>query len=77
MLTVEVVRLPGVRFQVSLRRLAVPETPDRAADIEAATRALLPHLSQDGYVLSLQNGLGHEDILAALVGRERVLAGLA
>lgn len=26
-------------------------------------------------VLSLQNGLGHEDILAAAVGRERVLAG--
>jgi 2-dehydropantoate 2-reductase len=26
-------------------------------------------------VLSLQNGLGHEDILAAAVGRERVLSG--
>ncbi|MGH8829866.1 MAG: ketopantoate reductase family protein [Polaromonas sp.] len=26
-------------------------------------------------VLSLQNGLGHEDILAEIVGRERVLAG--
>ena len=26
-------------------------------------------------VLSLQNGLGHEDVLAAIVGRERVLAG--
>ncbi len=26
-------------------------------------------------VLSLQNGLGHEDVLAAAVGRERVLAG--
>lgn len=26
-------------------------------------------------VLSLQNGLGHEDILAELVGRDRVLAG--
>lgn len=26
-------------------------------------------------VLSLQNGLGHEDILADIVGRERVLAG--
>lgn len=26
-------------------------------------------------VLSLQNGLGHEDILAEVVGRERVLAG--
>ena len=26
-------------------------------------------------VLSLQNGLGHEDILAEVAGRERVLAG--
>jgi KDO2-lipid IV(A) lauroyltransferase len=40
LLAVEVVRLPGVRFQVSLRNVAMPETPDRAADIEAATRAL-------------------------------------
>jgi 2-dehydropantoate 2-reductase len=29
----------------------------------------------DTAVLSLQNGLGHEDILAEVVGRERVLAG--
>jgi len=29
----------------------------------------------DTMVLSLQNGLGHEDILAELVGREHVLAG--
>ncbi|WP_332776610.1 ketopantoate reductase family protein [Polaromonas sp.] len=29
----------------------------------------------DTVVLSLQNGLGHEDILAEIVGRQRVLAG--
>lgn len=29
----------------------------------------------DTVVLSLQNGLGHEDILAEVVGREKVLAG--
>ncbi len=40
LLAVDVVRLPGVRFQVSLRRVPVPETPDRIADIEAATHAL-------------------------------------
>lgn len=34
-----------------------------------------PLLGPDTAVLSLQNGLGHEDILAAIVGRERVLAG--
>jgi 2-dehydropantoate 2-reductase len=32
-------------------------------------------LGSDTVVMSLQNGLGHEDILADIVGRERVLAG--
>jgi len=39
--------------------------------MQAATSLLGP----DTLVLSLQNGLGHEDILADIVGRERVLAG--
>lgn len=34
-----------------------------------------PIIGPDTLVLSLQNGLGHEDILAEAVGRERVLAG--
>jgi len=34
-----------------------------------------PLLGPQTLVLSLQNGLGHEDILAEYVGRERVLAG--
>jgi 2-dehydropantoate 2-reductase len=34
-----------------------------------------PILSKDTAVLSLQNGLGHEDILAEVVGHARVLAG--
>jgi 2-dehydropantoate 2-reductase len=32
-------------------------------------------IGPDTAVMSLQNGLGHEDIIAAIVGRERVLAG--
>jgi 2-dehydropantoate 2-reductase len=32
-------------------------------------------LGSDTVVVSLQNGLGHEDILAELAGRERVMAG--
>lgn len=40
-----------------------------------AITAALPIVGIDTVVLSLQNGLGHEDILAAAVGRERVLAG--
>ena len=34
-----------------------------------------PLIGQHTVVLSLQNGLGHEDVLAEFVGRERVLAG--
>lgn len=42
---------------------------------EAAMRGALALIGPDTRVLSLQNGLGHEDILADVVGRERVLAG--
>lgn len=34
-----------------------------------------PIIGPDTVVLSLQNGLGHEDILAEVVGRQHVLAG--
>jgi 2-dehydropantoate 2-reductase len=42
-----------------------------AQAMQAATSLLGP----DTVVLSLQNGLGHEDVLASIVGRERLLAG--
>ncbi|MBW9104906.1 ketopantoate reductase family protein [Paraburkholderia phenoliruptrix] len=42
---------------------------------DTAIRGALPLVGPDTLVLSLQNGLGHEDILADAVGRERVLAG--
>jgi 2-dehydropantoate 2-reductase len=44
----------------------------KAQDTEAATRALTPHLAQDGYVLSLQNGL-NEMIIQRIVGRDRTI----
>ncbi|MCU0987427.1 MAG: ketopantoate reductase family protein [Acetobacteraceae bacterium] len=37
-----------------------------------ATRALLPHLAADGYVLSLQNGLC-ETVIEPIVGRQRTM----
>ena len=40
-----------------------------------AMQGAMSLLGPDTVVLSLQNGLGHEDILADIVGRERVLAG--
>lgn len=38
---------------------------------------LRPFLGQRAVVLTLQNGLGNEDLLAGLVGPERVLGGVA
>jgi 2-dehydropantoate 2-reductase len=37
-----------------------------------AARALTPHLAQDGYVLSLQNGLC-ENVIMSVVGRDRTM----
>lgn len=42
---------------------------------DAAIRGAFALVGPQTVVLSLQNGLGHEDILADAVGRERVLAG--
>nr|WP_254228321.1 2-dehydropantoate 2-reductase [Burkholderia gladioli] len=47
----------------------------KSFDTDAAMRGSLTLLGPDTLVLSLQNGLGHEDMLADIVGRERVLAG--
>jgi 2-dehydropantoate 2-reductase len=44
----------------------------KAQDTEAATRAILPHLAQDGYILSLQNGLC-ETIIQRIAGRDRTI----
>ena len=44
----------------------------KAHHTEAATRALTPHLAQDGYVLSLQNGLC-ETIIQRIIGRDRTV----
>jgi 2-dehydropantoate 2-reductase len=42
---------------------------------EAIEKAAAALVGPDTVVMSLQNGLGHEEILAEVVGRERVLAG--
>jgi 2-dehydropantoate 2-reductase len=44
----------------------------KAHHTDAATRQLLPHLADDGYVLSAQNGL-NEIVIAKLVGERRVM----
>ncbi|WP_119157777.1 ketopantoate reductase family protein [Caldimonas tepidiphila] len=47
----------------------------KSFDTRSAIEAAAPIVGEQTVVLSLQNGLGHEDILAEVVGRERVLAG--
>src|ERR1700761_5463927 len=47
----------------------------KSFDTDAAMRGALELIGPETLVLSLQNGLGHEDVLADIVGRERVLAG--
>jgi 2-dehydropantoate 2-reductase len=42
---------------------------------DSAMRGALDLVGPETLVLSLQNGLGHEDVLSEIVGRERVLAG--
>lgn len=42
---------------------------------EAAMASVAALLGSQTVVLSLQNGVGHEDVLARFVGRERLLAG--
>jgi 2-dehydropantoate 2-reductase len=38
-------------------------------------QAAKPAIGRNTVVMSLQNGMGHEDIIAGIVGRERVMAG--
>jgi 2-dehydropantoate 2-reductase len=47
----------------------------KSFDTEQAINAAASMIGDATVVLSLQNGLGHEDILADVVGRARVLAG--
>jgi len=47
----------------------------KSMQTEAAMQGALALVGPDTMVMSLQNGLGHEDILAQIVGREHVLAG--
>lgn len=47
----------------------------KSFDTRTAMEGARPLLGPQTLVLSLQNGLGHEDILAEFVGRDRVLAG--
>ena len=81
-----IVERDGVERRAAVRATADPR---RAAPLDfalvlvksyataAAARALLPALGPIGWVLTLQNGLGNAETLAAVLGRERLLAGVS
>jgi 2-dehydropantoate 2-reductase len=79
----EGLRITGPVDQFTVRAPAV--TPDQVKGVYSrvflavkahhtrdAVRAITPHLAQDGYVLSLQNGLC-ENIIMSVVGRDRTM----
>jgi len=43
---------------------------------EAAVRSALPVVGPSSWVLSLQNGIGNTEVMARLLGKERVLCGI-
>jgi 2-dehydropantoate 2-reductase len=76
-------KITGPIFEDTVRaRAATPATIEgtfetvflcvKALHTEPAARALLPHLAQDGYVVSGQNGL-NEPQIARIVGAERTI----
>lgn len=77
--TSSVVRLPALQDVASQPDQAQPFdliiVLVKSKDTESAIRSALPWMSEHTAVMSLQNGLGHEDIIGRIVGKHRVLAG--
>lgn len=48
----------------------------KASGVEAAAHAVKPLLAKDATVLTIQNGVGSADKVAAIVGAERLLVGV-
>ncbi|WP_295536904.1 ketopantoate reductase family protein [uncultured Pseudacidovorax sp.] len=71
-------RRAAVRAELDCGSLALVELVIvlvKSFHTQEAIRAATPLIGAETVVLSLQNGLGHEDILADAVGRARVVAG--
>jgi 2-dehydropantoate 2-reductase len=85
---VAAIRGPGLRITGPVDQFSVSApafTPDqldgtwnkivlavKAHHTVEATHALTPHLAQDGYVVSFQNGL-NENLIQAIIGRDRTM----
>ena len=66
------VRVPAVTPEALAGEFEHVVLAVKAQDTAAATRALTPHLSADGYVVSAQNGL-NELVIKAIVGDRRTM----
>ncbi|MGQ0568232.1 MAG: 2-dehydropantoate 2-reductase [Armatimonadota bacterium] len=80
------IHLHTVRGEIFARAEAVEQPPSRPADLilftvksfdtQTAADAMSPAVGSDTAILSLQNGVDNEEILARLYGVERVLGGV-
>jgi len=71
----QTVRLKAASSAVGLPPVELLIVLVKSFHTEQALRTALNLVGESTTALSLQNGLGHEEILAELVGREHVLAG--
>ena len=69
------VRVAATDDPGELRRSDLVVITVKMYDFESAARAAVAALADDGYALTVQNGLDAPEMLAALVGQERTLAG--
>lgn len=49
----------------------------KSYDTEYAIMQILPLIGEDSIVVSVQNGIGNEEIIAKIVGKERTMGGMA
>lgn len=73
----EVLRLPATDNPAEVGPVDLVLVCVKTQHTAAAAPALRPMLGPDTLVLSLQNGVGNEEILARELGRERVAGGVA
>src|SRR5919199_3573654 len=73
---VRTVRLPATTDASEAAPANLVIIATKARDVETAARAAPDILSPNGLVLTIQNGLGSAERVAAIVGPERVLIGV-
>lgn len=69
---------PGARTSVEdLGSFDVAFITTKAYDTPTAAREVLPHLADDGIAVTMQNGIGNEETVAGVVGKDRTMGGMA